>query len=135
MTVRSGARSPLAHRASDLAHATGNLAGAGEIAETAFLTQVNLRVDQGQALHPAIGLPLKPNTVTHRGARAILWLGPDEWLVVGPPWTSSGIITDLVSALGDVHHSVVDVSASRAVVEVRGGARVGRARWTRSASS
>jgi sarcosine oxidase, subunit gamma len=123
VTGRSGARSPLAHRASDLAQATGNLAGAGEIAEAAFLTQVNLRVDQEHARHPAIGLPLKPNTVTHRGARAVLWLGPDEWLVVGPPWTSSEIITDLVNAFSEAHHSVVDVSANRAVVELRGGAR------------
>jgi len=141
VTDKSGAHSPLAHRASDLAHATGNMAGAGEIAEVAFLTQVNLRVDQEHARHPALGLPLKPNTATHRGARAILWLGPDEWLVVGPPWTSPEIIADLVNALGDAHHSVVDVSANRAVVDLRGAARhellskgcsldLGRDRWS-----
>jgi sarcosine oxidase subunit gamma len=117
------------------------MAGAGMIAEVAFLTQVNLRVDQEHARHPALGLPLKPNTSTNRGARATLWLGPDEWLVVGPPWTSPEIIADLVNALGDAHHSVVDVSASRAVLELRGVARhellskgcsldLGNARWS-----
>jgi sarcosine oxidase, subunit gamma len=123
VTDEGGALSPLAHRASDLVHATGNMAGAAEIAEVAFLTQVNLRVDQEHARHPALGLPLEPNTATHRGARATMWLGPDEWLVVGPPWTSSEIIGDLVNALGDAPYSVVDVSASRAVVELRGVAR------------
>jgi sarcosine oxidase, subunit gamma len=138
------ALSPLAHRASDLAHATENLAGAGEIAEVAFLTQVNLRVDQELARHTTLGLPLEPNTATQRGARASLWLGPDEWLVVGPPWTSAVIITDFEKALGTEHHSVVDVSASRAVLDVRGPARhellskgcsldLGNDRWSQGA--
>ena len=30
-------------------------------------------------------LPLEPNTAWDDGARAALWLGPDEWLVLGPP--------------------------------------------------
>ena len=59
--------------------------------EVPFLTQLDLRLDPGdaearEAVESVIGaLPIEPNTV-HGGAEAgVLWLGPDEWLVVGPP--------------------------------------------------
>jgi sarcosine oxidase subunit gamma len=47
-----------------------------------------------------------------------LWLGPDEWLIVGPSQTTDGLIADLEQALAGEHHSLVDVSAARAVLEL-----------------
>ena len=42
-----------------------------------------------------IPLPLEPNTAWEDGPRAALWLGPDEWLVVGPAHTASEIVAEL----------------------------------------
>ena len=57
--------------------------------ELPFLAQLDLRLDADDvaardAVESVIGaLPIEPNTV-HGGAdAAVLWLGPDEWLVVG----------------------------------------------------
>jgi sarcosine oxidase subunit gamma len=60
-----------------------------------------------------LGVPLPgPNTVATVGERSILWLGPDEWLVVGPP--DDPVAAELT---GD---SVVDVSANRTTIELAG---------------
>jgi sarcosine oxidase gamma subunit len=51
---------------------------------TIDLAQVGLRVDPGN-------LPFEspePNTTTKWSGRDVLWLGPDEWLVVGGPRAS-----------------------------------------------
>jgi sarcosine oxidase subunit gamma len=56
----------------------------------------------------------------HRG---VLWLGPDEWLVVGLPGTEAPIIAEFEAGLHGTHHTLVDVSANRAVIELRGGDR------------
>src|SRR5205085_5624787 len=60
--------------------------------ELAFLTQINLRADPRnpelrKSFSDALGfsLPLTPNTTASQGDRRALWLGPDEWLIVGPP--------------------------------------------------
>ena len=53
----------------------------------------------------------------------MLWLGPDEWLVVGLPGTAATIVGELEAALEGVHHAVVDVSENRAVLELRGADR------------
>jgi sarcosine oxidase, subunit gamma len=109
------ARSPLADRAGDLAAAAA--------AEVAFLAQVDLRADPALAARLPIALPLAPNTWT-AGGREALWLGPDEWLVVGAPGAAPAITAELGEALAGRHHSVVDVSANRTVVELTGDARL-----------
>jgi sarcosine oxidase subunit gamma len=78
--------------------------------EPSFPTQVSLRVD---AAATSLDLPVHPNTWrTDTTGRDVLWLGPDEWLVVG------GRTDDLVVTLAGVHHSLVDVTANRAVLEL-----------------
>jgi sarcosine oxidase subunit gamma len=63
--------------------------------------------------------PTEPNAVVATGDIDILWLGPDEWLVVGP--ADGGGLTDrLGAALAGLHHSVIDVSQGRAVLELDG---------------
>ncbi|HEX8859927.1 MAG TPA: sarcosine oxidase subunit gamma family protein [Actinomycetes bacterium] len=109
------ARSPLADRAADLA-----AFGAMEIR---FLTQVNLRVDPAAAARLGLAIPTVANTWRRTGGREALWLGPDEWLVVAEPGSAPAIVEELERALNGLHHSVVDVSADRAVVELAGDER------------
>jgi sarcosine oxidase, subunit gamma len=105
--------SPLATRADDLASV--------EAVEVPFLAQVDLRCPRDEAAR--LGFPVEPNTVTGDMTRGVLWLGPDEWLVVGVPGTADGTLQELESELAGVHHSVVDVSENRAVIELRGDDR------------
>jgi sarcosine oxidase subunit gamma len=71
------------------------------------------------AVREALGLdlPVEPNTVASAGAVAALWLGPDEWLVVGAP---ADLAERLRRAWGDAYAAAVDVSDSRVVFELAG---------------
>jgi len=62
---------------------------------------------------PPRGAPADPNTWTGEGEREFLWLGPDEWLVVGAE-------PDPL----DGHQSIIDVSANRRVFELTGADRL-----------
>jgi len=106
-------RSPLARRAPDLASL--------EAVEVAFLAQIDVRVAPETA--ERLGFPMTPNTVTGDMTRGVLWLGPDEWLVVGLAGTAGSAITELETLLAEEHHAVVDVSENRAVLELRGADR------------
>jgi sarcosine oxidase, subunit gamma len=107
------ARSPLAHRAAEL-----DRIGSRELA---FLAQVDVRVDPTTA--GTLGFPTEPNTWTPAGDRDVLWLGPDEWLVVAEPGGAGAIAQELERSLADVHRSVADVSANRSVLELSGSSR------------
>lgn len=87
-------------------------------------TQVDVRIDARNDVG-AHGLPLPaaPNTWTNADGREWLWLGPDEWLVVGAPGSSADIARRLEDALAGMHHSIVDVSANRTVIELSGERR------------
>jgi sarcosine oxidase, subunit gamma len=113
--------------------------------EVPFVTQVNVRLDAGgpalAGVAAALGgpLPAQPNTVRTCGDLAVLWLGPDEWLVIGPapgpagsgpapglpgsgrPAAGSERLTRVIrDAVGAEPASVVDVSAQRTTIEVSG---------------
>ena len=53
----------------------------------------------------------------------MLWLGPDEWLVVAEPGGAAAIAEELERSLADLHRSVVDVSSNRVVLELSGSSR------------
>ncbi len=53
--------------------------------------------------------------------RDVLWLGPDEWLVVAEPGAAPTIAGELEAALAGHHHSILDVSANRIVFELVDG--------------
>jgi sarcosine oxidase, subunit gamma len=87
---------------------------------------LNLRGDAGaEALRSAaagvlgVAPPTEPNTVASSGDIDILWLGPDEWLVVGPG-DKSDLTSRLDAALAGLHHSVIDASQGRVVLELEG---------------
>jgi sarcosine oxidase subunit gamma len=121
-------RSPLSDYAERFSALNESSQGALLIRELPFLTQLNLRANPNdgplvEALTDALGLPLPliPNTVAFgQDDRRALWLGPDEWLVVAPDGQAAALEQSLRSAPGDTFGSIVDVSASRTVLEIRG---------------
>src|SRR5205814_6787687 len=52
--------------------------------------------------------------------RRALWLGPDEWLIVGRDDQVASLKQLLRNGLAGAFGSIVDVSANRTVLEVRG---------------
>jgi sarcosine oxidase subunit gamma len=96
--------------------------------EIPFLAQLDLRLDplDGSAragVESVVGaLPLEPNTVHGGPDGAVLWLGPNEWLLVGPPDTAATLEGQLRSALGAATDAgpvaIIDVSANRTTVEL-----------------
>lgn len=94
------------------------------------LAGVSLRLDQSDRevlgrVESGLGinLPLLPNTVTgDPDAQHVLWMGPDEWLVVGPAGTAPAIESAVRAAAGDAFVVTVDVSANRLAFELSGPA-------------
>lgn len=92
------------------------------------VAQLGLRgdaADPGFALRVrdvlGFALPTEPNAVSARDGLAALWLGPDEWLIVGAP---AGLLERLRDALSTMHAAAIDLGASRVVFELAGaGAR------------
>jgi sarcosine oxidase subunit gamma len=119
-------RSPLAAWKDRLAKAEVHSGGRLRLSELVFVSQVDVRVqaEDVSTVSEALGiiLPIKPNTVASSGDLAVLWLGPDEWLVVRPPRGASRLKADVRAALNGRPGSVVDVSAHRTTLVVRGPA-------------
>ncbi len=68
-----------------------------------------------------VELPLTPNTVTTTGNITVLWLGPDEWLVVTPDGQEARLVESINHALAGQHFALSDVSDSRVVIGLTGG--------------
>jgi sarcosine oxidase subunit gamma len=119
-------RSPLTHAADRLATVERDSDGAVSLVEEPFLTQVNLRLDPDGGAAGKVGLelgaplPVRPGTTVRAGDLTILWLGPDEWLVVAPPGAATDLQARLRTAAGEEPVSVVDVSAQRTTLLVSG---------------
>jgi len=107
------ARSPLTERSGELELVEARL--------LAFVSQLDVRVDPSTAA--TLGFPTAPNTGMTTGDRDVLWLAPDEWLVVGAPGGAGAIADELETSLDGLHHSIVDVSANRVALELGGPAR------------
>lgn len=114
------ARSPLASRLEDLAGVAAVSGGAVLLEHVPLLAQVDLRLDPRDAGRAPYPLPVEPNTAWEEGSRAALWLGPDQWLVLGPPGAGPDIVAQLLGALEGTHRSIVDVSANRVALELSG---------------
>jgi sarcosine oxidase subunit gamma len=115
-----------ASRFSEVAAASG---GRLALRELPFTAQLNFRTDPpdgrvADSVHKALGfvLPRDPNAAASAGGRSALWLGPDEWLIVGGEGEESLLTRVLHTALGETFGSVVDVSANRTVIELSGPA-------------
>lgn len=129
MIAEAVRRSPLADYAERFTALYERSNGTVSIRELPFVTQFNLRADPQdtalmQSLQANLGFPLPvlPNTVTNRDDRRALWLGPDEWLIVGPEGQDKALEQTLRTGLNGAFGAVVDVSANRTVLQVRGPA-------------
>jgi sarcosine oxidase subunit gamma len=113
------------------------MSGDVRIRPMARLPQVDVRFDPGDAAlvdRLAMAMtappPLTPDTTmaAEDGDGHWLWLGPDEWLVVGLEGRGDEVGPEIEQALrvaaGDAFLTTVDVSANRVGLEVAGpGAR------------
>ena len=97
------------------------------------LPQISLRADPADAallarVGAALGAlpPTAPNTVAASadGLAHVLWLAPDEWLVVGRESAAAGVAAATESAVRAAgaggYLTAVDVSANRVGIEVSG---------------
>ncbi len=88
-----------------------------------FATRFVLRggADVVEPLGAAFGVtpPLKPLSSASEGARAALWMGPDEWLLISDESVDE-LGPKLEAALAGVFHSLVDISHRQVALEVSG---------------
>ncbi|MGP5164208.1 sarcosine oxidase subunit gamma [Arthrobacter rhombi] len=120
--------SPVGYLAQDMA--AGSVSGERGVTlrELPFLTQIGLRVvpgsATGQVLESALGLslPQRVGEVSGNETLSVLWQGPDEFLLVGPP--DSVDAAPLAALLGDgedaLPGSVVELSGNRTTLELSG---------------
>ncbi|MFJ3672836.1 sarcosine oxidase subunit gamma [Streptomyces sp. NPDC090106] len=96
------------------------------IEEVPYLTQLTLRMPPGgtaaRAVESVLGIAALPGPL--RAERAgdveVLWLGPDEWLLVAPDGHRDDLLPRLRSAIGDEFATVTDVSAQRTALSLAG---------------
>jgi sarcosine oxidase, subunit gamma len=119
-------QSPLAHLrlAARWVEAPGE--AAVWICERRFLGMLNLRGPGDSAfaaaVHFVLGMtpPLEPNRAVEQGERRMLWLGPDEWLLVTQPDEAPVLQRRLIERLIGQFTAVTEVSEGRAVIGLAG---------------
>lgn len=129
--------SPAAHLADRFAAAEVTGPRAVSIRELPFMTMIGLRVLPGSAVasrfEAVLGAPLPTacgqvtvaSEASAGGTLSVLWLSPDEFLVVGGPAPADSIdsaelIGSLTAALQGEPGSVTDLSANRTTFELAG---------------
>jgi len=98
------------------------------ISERPHRCQIGLRGDAADPVFAEavtkvlkVDLPVEPCTTSgDPGSLHALWLGPDEWLVVGRPDQQDKLLPALTKALAHVHAAVWDVSDSRTTIHLTG---------------
>ena len=95
--------------------------------EYAFLEHLNLRGDPNDpSLQAAIqsalnlSLPKAANTASVSEEVTILWLGPDEWLVVTPEGGEEMVAAALRRAVSEGFAGVVELGSGQTVIEIAG---------------
>ncbi|MET9436367.1 sarcosine oxidase subunit gamma family protein [Streptomyces sp. NPDC006551] len=122
MTVETPTRhSPLSGWQDRLAGLPAGL----EARELPFLTQLTLRVRPGSpaagAVEASLGTPLPgPLRAEMSDDVKVLWMGPDEWLLVAPEGRQDALVERLRAAIGDEFATVTDVSAQRTTLALSG---------------
>ncbi|WP_417234970.1 sarcosine oxidase subunit gamma [Arthrobacter sp.] len=120
--------SPVAHLAEQMASASVSGERGVSLREIPFLAQVGVRARPGTpsaaALEAALGttLPRRSGEVTGPAGRQVLWISPDEFLLVADP--DSVDVAAAAAALGTGEQalpgSVMDLSANRTTLELSG---------------
>jgi sarcosine oxidase subunit gamma len=117
-------RWPLEARRGDLAGIANITRGSVTATDVTGIAQLSLRADPGIVGRLPLPVPTEPNTVARSGSHDVLWLGPDEWLVVTEE-DPEQLASTVRAALRGAHHAIVDVSANRAVIALTGAGRHG----------
>ena len=65
-------------------------------------------------------LPFEPNVRIFNNNISIMWLGPNEWLVITPENEKDGIISLLKSNLNPQKTAITDVSFNRTILRLEG---------------
>jgi sarcosine oxidase subunit gamma len=121
MAESSLARSPLGHLA-----AIADSDAALSMRELPFLGVIDLRLDQrDKGARDAAELALvaalpDPGRSVVGAAGSVLWLGPDEFLVVTEPERETAVAAALLGALRGRRAAVIDISDSRTVIALSG---------------
>lgn len=107
-------RRPVLEGRAPASHSTANVAPGEPAARLALRAPSASLAALAKAL--GLSLPQKPKTSVEKDGRAALWLGPDEWLLIGPDGD------DLAAACAGVKpfHSAVDVSHRNVAIIVTG---------------
>lgn len=91
------------------------------------LSIVNLRGDaEDPAFRAAVSqtlnleLPVQPCSSVADAVHRLVWVGPDDWFVIGPKGQASAIESRLRTALAGVHHALTDVSGGYSVLHLSG---------------
>ena len=97
------------------------------IKERPFLGYVNVRGSSSNAIFSAatkkvlgVALPIQANTFIENNGDTILWLGPNEWLIVTPQENTVALVSKLEQALGSTFSAVNDVSGGSTMIEISG---------------
>lgn len=122
-------RSPLGRLQQELADGSSE---AVSLREVPFLAQIGLRAVPGSATFDGLGerlggaLPSRVGQVAEVGDdRVVLWLAPDEFLLIAADEADGGpepaaLATELAAAIGNLPGQVVDLSANRTTLELKG---------------
>ena len=96
-----------------------------KIQEIPFLKKINIRINSNNKENLAkcaniigILLPTKPNVFFEKEKIKVLWLGPNEWLVVNE--NRKDLFEKLHKTIGDIDSSITDISDTRTIIRISG---------------
>ena len=69
-----------------------------------------------------VELPKAPRTSNSFGDVKVLWLSPDQWLILCARDKAPALTAELATALAGIHALAVDVSDMRAIIRIEGEA-------------
>ena len=96
--------------------------------ELPFMTKINLRGNPNDKKFLSSAnevlntiLPTKTNTYIKINSLKIIWLGPDEWLIIDEKEDDKeDLFSKLENSIGSQNASVTDVSENRTVIRIMG---------------
>lgn len=118
-SVLSGSRSPAATTGfSERALLAGWRTGLAIVNLRGNADDPAFRAAVSQALQ--LELPVQPCSSVANALHRLVWVGPDDWFVIGPKGQASAIESQLRTALAGMHHAVTDVSGGYTVLHLSG---------------
>ena len=84
----------------------------GSLSEKKFITSTKKHLSQQ--------FPASPNSFYDHTKVRVIWLGPDEWLILTDAAELDTLKDDLTRALIKSHSALVDVSDNSTIIEIKG---------------